>query len=533
MTPSAPLIKPRWPHFGLRTRVAAAVVAVTTIATTVMAFAAYQIQDDRTRQTAVAAATRAFQADMGQLEPFLATLSPAESVAMTMKYLRATRGTVGWAAFAGPDGAAGVPGNGSYALLAHQDSGLGGNEPVRVDLILQGMFGWPASAASAPAQATELNLLRRADYMIDTSVLAPLAKVPVSAPNGFNSALIGNVRTAMVTTSDWTYFVIAGEPRPGSGLYNAEFYDLSYLDVGLAALRWKLALISLGVAALGVLAAVYAARRIRRPVRKVADAARQVGAGGFDVRIPVRGRDELAELATTFNAMAEQLGQSVAELRAKDQQQQRFVADVAHDLRTPLAVLVATVDRLDDASAHTRDRAAQLVATQVRRLARLVEDLLEIARFDAGTAELRTEAIDLPALVEDAIGLSVSEAALSVRPTGDLALNADPRRIHTVLCNLLTNAVRHGAQPVLVTLDGTDADVVVIQVADAGTGVPAELLPVLFDRFTRGDQARTVTEGSGLGLAIAKQNALVHGGTLTAHNAPGAVFTLTVPRARD
>ncbi|HEX4227015.1 MAG TPA: HAMP domain-containing sensor histidine kinase [Pseudonocardiaceae bacterium] len=528
------MIKPRWPYFGLRTRVAAAVVVVTTIATAVMAFAAYQIQDDRTRQTATTAATRAFQADLGQLEQPLADLSPAYLVAFTEKYLRGTHNAVGWAAFAGPDGGAGVRGNGAFALLDHQDSGLGGNEAVRVDLILQSMFGWPASPASVPAQATELNVLRRADYTVDTSALGPLADAPGSSPNSPVVGIIGNVRTAMVTTSDWRYFVIAGaEPHKGSGVYIAKFYDMSYLDLGLAALRWKLAFISLGVAALGVLAAVYAASRIRRPVRRVADAARQLGGGGFDVRIPVRGRDELAELATTFNAMARQLGDSIAELRAKDQQQQRFVADVAHDLRTPLAVLVATVDRLDDADTPTRSRANQLVATQVRRLARLVEDLLEIARFDAGTAELHTEALDLPALVEDAIGLSVPEADVSLSSTGDLTLNADPRRIHTILVNLLTNAVRHGAEPVLVTLDGTDADVVVIRVADAGPGVLPELLPLLFDRFTRGDRARAVTEGSGLGLAIAKENALVHGGTLTAHNAPGAVFTLTVPRARD
>ena len=112
---------------------------------------------------------------------------------------------------------------------------------------------------------------------------------------------------------------------------------------------------------------------------------------------------------------------------------------------------------------------------------------------------------------------------------GDVTVTADPRRIHTIVCNLLSNAFRHGASPITVTLDGT-GDEVIVRVADSGPGVPDELLPILFDRFTRGDRARQATDGSGLGLAIARENALVHKGSLTVHNDGGAVFTLTLPR---
>jgi two-component system sensor histidine kinase MtrB len=274
------------------------------------------------------------------------------------------------------------------------------------------------------------------------------------------------------------------------------------------------------VSVVGAGVAFLVGRRVRRPIQALSAAADELGAGALDTRVAVKGRDEVAALATSFNAMA-------ARLHAKDRQQRRFVADVAHDLRTPLASMIATVDSLDHAEPATRGRAAEILGTQARRLAKLVEDLLEIARFDAGKADLRVAPVDLADLVADAAEVSCVEAGVTVH--GDVTVVADPRRVHTVVANLLSNAVRHGAAPVTVTLDGTGDDVVV-RVADAGPGVPEELLPILFDRFTRGDHARQATAGSGLGLAIARENVLVHGGSLTVHNDGGAVFTVRFPR---
>nr|WP_184906205.1 HAMP domain-containing sensor histidine kinase [Amycolatopsis umgeniensis] len=308
-----------------------------------------------------------------------------------------------------------------------------------------------------------------------------------------------------------------------------QFFDLTPLDIDLAEQRKKLVYIALGVAALGVVAALFTAWNIQRPVRRVASAARDLGDGAFDVRVPVKGRDELAELAKSFNTMADRVGVAIEDLRAKDRQQQRFVADVAHDLRTPLASMVATVDTLDSATPETRTRATELLGTQTRRLARLVEDLMEISRFDAGSADFRPEPVELPELVEDAIEVSVPGAAVEVTSIGDTTVVADPRRVHTVVSNLLVNAVRHGRTPITVTLEGA-ADAVTIRVADSGPGVPGELLPILFDRFVRGDHARRATEGSGLGLAIARENVLIHGGSLAVRNDRGAVFTVRLPR---
>jgi two-component system sensor histidine kinase MtrB len=284
------------------------------------------------------------------------------------------------------------------------------------------------------------------------------------------------------------------------------------------------------VALLGGALGVLAARVVQRRVRTAAEAARRFGDGALDTRLPVRGRDELADLAGSFNAMAQRLGESIEQLRRKDRQQRRFVADVAHDLRTPLASMIAAADGLGSPDAEDRARSAELLGAQARRLGALVEDLLEVSRFDAGAAELRPDVVDLAALVEDAVRLSAPDVDIPVRRTGDVSLFGDPRRLHTIVRNLVTNAVRHGEPPVEVTVDGTRPDEVRVVVADSGPGLPAELAPVVFDRFVRGDRARSRTEGSGLGLAIAQENARLHGGRLDVRDDGGAVFTLTVPR---
>jgi two-component system sensor histidine kinase MtrB len=141
-------------------------------------------------------------------------------------------------------------------------------------------------------------------------------------------------------------------------------------------------------------------------------------------------------------------------------------------------------------------------------------------------ADFRPEPVDLRALLLDAVEASGGSADV----IGDAIVPADPRRLHTVARNLLVNAVRHGAEPVTVTIDATGPDWVTVRFADSGCGVPADLMPVVFDRFVRGSRSRTAA-GSGLGLAIARENVLVHGGRLDVHNDGGAVFTLSLPRA--
>ncbi|MFE3170036.1 ATP-binding protein [Amycolatopsis sp. NPDC059090] len=474
------------PAFGLRVRITAAVVLVTTTATAVMAFAATKLQED----DAIAGFTFAAQSSVSALfDKTWPVLEQAMAGNGTVTdFARAMDGrTTEWALFTKrPDGSAELVDYGAHNLWWAPKP-----VPIRV-----------SDRESVVASVANRVLVR-------TGKPADLLTASTVDPATGRDVLV-------VSGNFVTYWMV-------------QFFDLTPLEQNLAAQRRKLACLALGVAVFGVGAALLAARYIQRPVRRVASAARELGEGTFDVRVPVKGRDELADLAASFNSMAQRVSESVGELRAKDRQQQRFVADVAHDLRTPVSSLVATADTLDSASHETRTRAKRLLATQARRLAKLVEDLMEISRFDAGSTDFLPEPVDLPELVEDAIEVSVPGTEVRATGTGDTTVVADPRRVHAIVCNLLVNAVRHGRTPVTVSIHGTAADVA-IAVSDSGPGIPEDLLPILFDRFVRGDQARRETEGSGLGLSIARENALVHGGDLTAHNDGGAVFTLTLPR---
>jgi len=161
-----------------------------------------------------------------------------------------------------------------------------------------------------------------------------------------------------------------------------------------------------------------------------------------------------------------------------------------------------------------------------------VQDLIEISRFDAGRAELRREELDVAAAVADSLAARGWEhgAGLVTELPAGIAAALDRRRLDIVVANLVGNAMRHGAPPVEVVLRAEDGDVV-LTVTDHGPGIPEEVLPAVFDRFTKADTARARSEGSGLGLSIARENARLHGGDIVAANTgTGARFELRVPR---
>jgi two-component system, OmpR family, sensor histidine kinase MtrB len=284
-----------------------------------------------------------------------------------------------------------------------------------------------------------------------------------------------------------------------------------------------------------VVLALVAASQVLRPVRALSTAARKLGRGQLDVRLPAKGSDELAELVTTFNSTAAELERTVGTLRAMEADARRFVADVSHELRTPLAAMNAVTDVLDeDAGELPADTAvaARLVSAETRRLTRLVQDLVEISRFDAGRAELRAEDTDLAQAIRGSLGARGWSAADGIEtelPEGVFAA-VDPRRLDLVMANLVGNALRHGAPPVVVRL-AADPATVTVTVTDHGPGIPETVLPHVFDRFTKADTARARSEGSGLGLSLARENAVLHGGALEAANTEtGARFTLRLPR---
>ncbi|WP_329395722.1 HAMP domain-containing sensor histidine kinase [Streptomyces melanogenes] len=291
--------------------------------------------------------------------------------------------------------------------------------------------------------------------------------------------------------------------------------------------------------ALALVPALFAARSVLRPVRHLRSGAERIAEGQLGTRLRAEGHDELADLTRSFNTMAATLEKDDAELRRLEAGARRFAADVAHELRTPLAAMAAVTEVLDEDAASgampadTAD-AVRLISDETRTLARMVEDLMEVSRFDARAAPLHAEEVDLRTLVTKT--LQLRGWAEDDRVVADLAaavpVHADPRRVDVILANLVGNALRHGRPPVVVSVRAENARAVVT-VTDHGPGIPEDALPQVFERFYKADAARTRSEGSGLGLAIAYENAVLHGGTLTAANTPdgGAVFTLTLPLA--
>ena len=328
--------------------------------------------------------------------------------------------------------------------------------------------------------------------------------------------------------TDQTYpYLVIGIPllRADGSATGVEVWSVQPLDGPQAAISSFSTAAWVGVSlviplALGL--ALFTARGVLRPVRRLGAAARALGSGRLDTRVDERGSDELSDLARTFNRAAEQLEATQAASR-------RFVADVSHELRTPLTAMSAVTAVLDeDADTLPPDTAvaARLVSTETRKLTRLVNDLMEISRFDEGGNLLELDEWDISTAVRDSLAArGWTSSVRATLPDGVMG-RVDRRRLDVIVANLVGNALKHGGAPVQVTVRPG-----VIEVADHGPGIPPDALPHIFDRFYKADTARSRSEGSGLGLAIAWENARLHGGTIEAANAPsgGAVFTLRLP----
>ncbi|MFF0773144.1 ATP-binding protein [Nonomuraea wenchangensis] len=286
--------------------------------------------------------------------------------------------------------------------------------------------------------------------------------------------------------------------------------------------------------AFAVVLASLATRGVLGPVRELGRAARLLGEGELRTRIEVRGSDELADVARTFNNTAAELERHVEQLRAMEADARRFVADVSHELRTPLAALAAVADVLDEEAAQLPEpaaRAARLVSQETHNLTALVNDLIEVSRFDAGVAALALNDIDVAELVHATLRARGWPERVDAELPSGVTARLDPRRVDVILANLVGNALRHGEPPVSVRLSA-DPEWIELEVRDHGPGLDDAVLPHVFDRFYKAGAARTRSEGNGLGLAIARENARLHQGDITVTNAEdgGAVFILRLPR---
>ncbi|MFJ8822704.1 sensor histidine kinase [Streptomyces sp. NPDC102467] len=303
---------------------------------------------------------------------------------------------------------------------------------------------------------------------------------------------------------------------------------------------------------LAVLLALLLARGVLRPVRALRGATRRMATGQLDTRLAVQGSDELADLSRAFNETAAALEESVAELRRMEDRARRFAADVSHELRTPLAAMTAVTDVLADEAplleGDTGD-AVRLITEETVRLTRLVDDLMEISRFDAGAAELHADEIDIAESLRQTLAARGWLADVEADLADGVRARVDPRRLDVVVANLIGNALRHGRPPVTLTLyltnggdgggsgDNREGEPygpgrwVVIEVADRGPGIAETALPHVFDRFYKASSARARSESSGLGLAITAENVHLHGGRVHAANRSGggAVLTVALP----
>lgn len=297
--------------------------------------------------------------------------------------------------------------------------------------------------------------------------------------------------------------------------------------------RWQPPVgISLVTVAIVLLTAQVLAHGMTRPLRAMTAAARAMAQGDYSRRVRATSRDEVGQLAVAFNQMA-------ADLAAADQQRRELIANVSHELRTPIAALQAVLENLVDGVATADPATLSTALAQTQRLGRLVTELLDLSRIDAGAVALEPEAVPVAELVGEVVAEAEVAARVAGRGVGfstevrppQLVAYVDRNRVHQVLVNLLDNAARHSPPGGVVTVVANrEGDRMVVEVSDEGPGIAPEDRDRVFHRFTRGDRA--VGGGTGLGLAIARWAVDLHGGEIVVAEpvaGRGARIQITLP----
>jgi signal transduction histidine kinase len=326
--------------------------------------------------------------------------------------------------------------------------------------------------------------------------------------------------------------VVAGRPADTAGgtTSGPPFYfvhDVAAMQAAIDQLRVAL----LAGAVILVLFAFAVARRLAQevlaPVQEASLAAERIAAGDLDARIGLSGADELGAMAASFDRMADSV-------QASQEQQRRFVADVAHELRTPLTALVAEASvvaaHLDELPPDRR-RPVELLIADVGRLRTLVEELMELSRFDAGVEHADRVDVDIRRLVRAIVATRLPTALVEIEVEVPPTIPSDPRRLERIVGNLLDNAREHAAGDAVrvgvARADVEGAPGLTITVADRGPGVPADRLDRIFERFSKLDASRR-GGSSGLGLAIAAEHAEILGGFLEARPRAGGGLAVTL-----
>jgi two-component system sensor histidine kinase MtrB len=424
--------------------------------------------------------------------------------------------------------------------------------PKEIDTLINEIVS-SATTVGARASGRELVLLRgrlvnpiEKDFTTTSNLVDP-----ASLPKEFRE------KVRRTSELNWSYITIqyAGSLKvpaiavgdmvsiPRSGRYEMYLlFPLTNQNKTLTLISRSIILVDIALVILIGLITWLVARQVVRPVREAARVAEQFTSGDLNQRMQVTRKDEIATLGISFNEMADSIQQQITRLENLSRVQQRFVSDVSHELRTPLTTLRMASEVIYSSRSSFDSqiaRSAELLVGNIDRFERLLEDLLEVSRFDAEVAVLEPVDFNLIALINrciEDIDLVAKENGTQIifKPySEDLVINADARRVERILRNLLNNAVDHAdSKPIHIHLEYNENDVAVA-VRDHGIGIDENSLLRVFDRFWRADPSRSrIRGGTGLGLSIALEDARLHNGELEVWGRPGrgAHFVLTLPR---
>ncbi|RAV07450.1 two-component sensor histidine kinase [Mycolicibacterium sp. GF69] len=431
---------------------------------------------------------------------------------------------------------------------------VGGEETRSLDSSLQlarnTLIDRTADAEPGLAGTFDAVLVVPGDGPRAATAAGPVQQVPDALREFVKAGQVSYQYATVHTDSFSGPALIVGSPT-SSPVTNLELYlifPLNNEESTIALVRGTMA--TGAVVLLGLLAAIalLVARQIVLPVRSASRIAERFAEGHLTERMPVRGEDDMARLAVSFNDMAESLHRQITQLEEFGNLQRRFTSDVSHELRTPLTTVRMAADLIYDHIHDSADdldpalrRSTELMVSELDRFETLLNDLLEISRHDAGVAELSVESLDLRSTVQSAldnVGHLAQDADVELivdMPAKEVIAEVDPRRVERILRNLIANAIDHAEhKPVRIRM-AADDDTVAVTVRDHGVGLRPGEEKLVFSRFWRSDPSRVRRSGgTGLGLAISIEDARLHQGRLEAWGEPGkgACFRLTLPLVR-
>jgi signal transduction histidine kinase len=355
----------------------------------------------------------------------------------------------------------------------------------------------------------------------------------IDLPAAMQEAVLSGQAARMRITVSGEPVLVVGTPIPSVGAYYFEGAPLSDIEETLDSLLISLAVAAAVTTIAGAAFGFYASRRVLKPLTEVGRAAEAIAGGRLDTRLVIPDDVDRTPITTSFNEMA-------TALQDRIERDARFASEVSHELRSPLMTVAASLEVLENSRGGLPDRARtalDLLSLDIERFQQLVEDLLEISRFDAGAVHLQLDEVLVADLVRQAVSAIVGpRVPVVVEPeTATMVVAVDKRRIGQVLANLLDNAEKYAGGATSVRVSAANSLTVRIAVEDAGHGVPPEEREVIFDRFSRGSAGgrRGGDLGTGLGLALVDEHVRLHGGQVWVDDRldrrAGARFVVQLP----